>query len=63
MSFSPHINSIANNAMKSLNFVRRNLNDYNESVNAAAYLGLVHPKLEYYVSAVWDPNLSRHKYH
>ena len=44
--------------MKSLNFVRRNLNDCNESVKVAAYLGLVHPKLEY-ASAVWDPHLSK----
>jgi len=58
MSFSPHINIITSNAMKSLNFVRRNLNNCTESVKAAAYLGLVRPKLEY-ASAVWDPYLSK----
>ena len=56
MSFSPHINNIVNGAIKSLNFVRRNLHNCNESVKAAAYLGLVHPKLEY-TSTVWDPHL------
>ena len=47
MSFSPHINNIASNAVKSLNFVRRNLSKCDESVKLAAYLGLIHPKLEY----------------
>jgi len=42
--------------MKSLNFVRRNLHNCNESVKAAAYLRLVRSKLEY-ASAVWDPHL------
>jgi len=55
MSFPPHINNITNDAMKSLNFVRRN--DCNGSVKAAAYLGLVCPKSEY-ASAVWDSHLS-----
>ena len=58
MSFSPHINNTVNNVMKTLNFVRRNLNQCDESTKAAAYLGLVHPKLEY-ASAVWDPHLSK----
>ena len=56
MSFSTHINNIASNAIKSLNFVRCNLNKCEESVMSAAYLGLIHPKLEY-ASAVWDPYL------
>ena len=56
MSFSPHINNTVSNAMKTLNFVRRNLNKCDESTKAAAYLGLVCPKLEY-ASAVWDPHL------
>ena len=58
MSFSPHINNITSNSIKSLNFVRRNLNKCDESVKSAAYLGLVRPKLEY-ASAVWDPYLSK----
>ena len=43
-----------------LNFVRwNNLYNCNETVKtAAAYLGLVCPKLEY-ESAVWDPHLSK----
>jgi len=41
MSFSPHINMITSNAIKSLNFVRRNLSNCDESVKAAAYLGLI----------------------
>ena len=56
MSFSPHINNITSSAIKSLNFVRRNLNKCDESVKSAAYLGLVRPKLEY-ASSVWDPHL------
>ena len=60
MSFSPHdhINNITSSAIKSLNFVRRNLKRCDESVKSAAYLGLVRPKLEY-ASSVWDPHLSK----
>ena len=47
---------MVNGAIKSLNFVRRNLHNCNESVKAAAYLGLVCLKLEY-ASTVWDPHL------
>jgi len=46
---------ITSNAIKPLNFVRRNCD---ESVKAAAYLGLIQPKLEY-ASSVWDPHLSK----
>ena len=56
MSFSPHINNITSNAIKSLNFVRHNLNKYDESIKPAAYLGLISQKLEY-ASTVWDPHL------
>ena len=41
-----------------LNFVRRNLNNCEESVISAAYPGSIRPKLEY-ASAVWDPYLSK----
>ena len=58
MSFSPHISNITSNAIKSLNFVRRNLNNCDELVKSAAYLGLIRPKLEY-ASSVWDPHLSK----
>ena len=58
MLFSSHINNVTRNAIKSLNFVRRNLNKCDESVKSAAYLGLVHPKLED-ASAVLDPHLSK----
>jgi len=58
MSFSPHINHITSSAIKTLNFVRRNLNRCGQSVKSAAYLGLVQPKLEY-TSSVWDPHLSK----
>ena len=58
MSFSTHINNIASNATKSLNFVRRNLNNCEESVKSAAYPGSIRPKLEY-ASAVWDLYLSK----
>ena len=58
MSFSPQINNITSSAIKSLNFVRHNLNKCDESVKSAAYLGLVRPKLEY-ASSVWDPHLSK----
>ena len=60
MSFSPHVNNITSNstsnAIKSLNFVRRNLHKCDESIKSAAYLGLICPILEY-ASAVWDPHL------
>ena len=58
MSFSPHINMITSNAIKSLNFVRCNISNCDESVKAAAYLGLIWPKLEY-ASSVWDPHVSK----
>ena len=54
MSFSPHINNITSSAIKSLNFVRHNLNKCDESVKSTAYLGLFWPKLEY-ASLIWDP--------
>ena len=46
------------NAIKSLNFARRNLSNCDESVKFAAHLGLIQPKLEY-ASSVWDPHLSK----
>jgi len=58
MSFSPHINNITSSAIKTLSFVRRNLNRCGQSVKSAAYLGLVRPKLEF-ASSVWDPHLSK----
>jgi len=57
-SFSPHINLITSSAIKSLNFLRRNLTNRDESVKAAGYLGLIRPKLEY-ASSVWNPHLSK----
>jgi len=41
ISFFPHINNITSSAIKTLNFVRRNLNRCAESVKSVAYLGLV----------------------
>ena len=58
MSFSPHINNMAKNAIKSLNFVRRNLNKCDELVKCVAYLSLVRLKLEY-ASSMWDQHLSK----
>jgi len=58
MLFSPHINNIVYGAVKSLNFVRQNLNNCNECVKATAYLRLVSTKLEC-ASAVWDPHLTK----
>ena len=58
MSFSPHINNITGSAIRTLNFMRHNLNRCVESVKSAAYLGLVQPKLEY-ASSLWDPHLTK----
>ena len=58
MSFTPHINNISSSAIKTLNFMRCNLNKCAESVKSAAYLGLVRPKLEY-ASSMWDHYLSK----
>jgi len=58
-SHSPHVITYTKQYNEILKlYIRRNLNNCNESVKAATYLGLVRPKLEY-TSAVWDPHLSK----
>ena len=58
MSFSPHINNIDSKASKIL---KRNLYKCSSSIEATAYVSLVHPILEYAISA-WDPHLLKNIY-
>ena len=60
MSFSPHISNITCRAMRTLNFVKRNLYKCNRDTKCMAYISLVsyRPVLEY-ASSVWDPYLNK----
>jgi len=58
MSFSPHISSIICKAMKTLNFIKRNLYKCSPETKCVAYTSLVRPLLEY-GAAVWDPYLQK----
>ena len=58
MSFSPHISNITCKAMRTLNFVKRNLYKCNRDTKCMAYTSLVRPVLEY-ASSVWDPHLNK----
>ena len=58
MSFSPHISNITCNAIRILNFVKRNLYKCNRDTKCMAYTSLVRPVLEYTLS-VWDPYLNK----
>ena len=58
MSFSPHISNITCNAMKTLNFVKRNLYKSNRDIKYMAYTSLVRPVLEY-ASSAWDLYLNK----
>ena len=58
MSFSSHISNITCNAMRTLNFVKRNLYKCNGDTKCMAYTSLVRPVLEY-ASSVWDPHLNK----
>ena len=54
LSWSPHVNKIANKASQSLGFLKRNLHSAKPSTKTAAYNTIVRPNLEY-CSSVWDP--------
>ena len=59
MSFSPHISNITCNAMRILNFVKRNLYKCDRDTKCMAYTSLVRPVLEY-ASSVWDHYLNKY---
>ena len=54
LSWSPHVNEIANKASQSLGFLKRNLHSAKPTTKTAAYNTTVRPNLEY-CSSVWDP--------
>ena len=58
MSFSPHINNITYNAMRTLNFVKRSLYKCNRDTKCMAYTSFVRLVLEY-ASSLWDPHLNK----
>ena len=45
-------------AMRSLNFIKRNLHKCTSNTKSLAYTSLVRPTLEY-ASSVWDPFLNK----
>ena len=49
-----HINNVTCKAMRSLNFIKRNLHKCTSNTKSLAYTSLVRPTLEY-ASSVWDP--------
>ena len=58
LSWSPHINSIANRANVSLGFLKRNLKHCPSQLKETAYIALVCSVLEY-ACAIWDPHLRK----
>ena len=55
MTWSHHIQAIANKETKMLNFVKRTLYQCDPEVKPTAYSTLVRPSLEY-ATVVWDPH-------
>ncbi len=58
LSWSPHVEYIANKANKVLGVLRRNLKHCPAELKETAYLSMVRSILEY-ASAVWDPHLQK----
>ena len=58
LKWSPHVNSVANKASSTLDFLRRNLRRCPTKLKEATYISLVHSTMEY-AAAVWDPHLSK----
>ena len=58
LSWSPHINSIANRANVSLGFLKRNLKHCPSQLKETAYIALVRSILEY-ACPIWDPHLRK----
>ena len=54
LSWSPHVSKIKRKTSRTLNFLKRNLNNCSTQLKAAPYLAVVRPQLEY-ASIVWDP--------
>ena len=54
LDWSPHCNTIASKANRTLGVLRRHLKGCSKSVKSTAYKALVRPQLEY-CSSVWDP--------
>jgi len=59
LTWTHHINVIANRANKKLGFVRRNIRTSSIKAKSTAYISLVRPHLEY-CSSVWDPHQLNH---
>ena len=54
LNFSQHVNRITSNAMKSLDYLKRNIKPNHSGIREAAYKTIVRPQLEY-ASTVWSP--------
>ena len=55
LSWNPHVDRIAGNAIHTLDFVQRNIKIKMSKIRERAYNTIVRPQLEY-ASAVWDPH-------
>ena len=58
LSWSLHINSIANRANVSLGFLKRNLKHCPSQLQETEYIAIVRSVLEY-VCPIWDPHLCK----
>jgi len=59
LNWNHHVNSNYNKAIKTLNFVKRNISICSQKYRSLAYTSLVRPHLEY-ASAAWDPHFVKH---
>ena len=55
LSWSIHVNNVANKATRILNFLKRHLSECSSNIKASAYLLMVRPLMEY-ACVVWDPH-------
>jgi ribosomal protein L22 len=58
LTWSKHVDTTAGKANRALGFLRRNINDCNTRVKAAAYITMVRPIMEY-ASSAWDPHTKK----
>ena len=54
LSWNSHIDRIARNANRTLEYIRRNIKSKNQKVREITYIMLVRPQLEY-AAPIWDP--------
>ena len=61
LRWTTHIQNTANKAQKTLNILKRNIEQASTTVKSQAYKTIVRPQLEY-ASAIWDPHTTKDTY-